>query len=148
MIQPVGIPSIQKFHTNSLCTREKNLYIFPTTFWHVMHTLLLKMCGEEYCQLFKWNIKIARCVINFEKLDAFGLLFSSFIRSSVCLCVVRSHFCTLWSPICDAKHSSSFFFPKTTTYVQRHSHPYMFTQSLGYLLFLLLLWWMRRWRMN
>lgn len=79
MIQPVGIPSTWKFHTNSMQRTE-------TTFWHVVHTLLLHCCvmKNNTARFFEWNIGIARgALLILRSLTHFGLFF--FVRVSVCL---------------------------------------------------------------
>lgn len=87
------------------------------------------LCGEEqHSQIFQmeyWDR--ARCVINFEKLDAFWfVLFLSCLCLSASWCVYALfvHIFVRCDHQCDVKHSSSFFFPKRRphTYNGIHIH--------------------------
>lgn len=128
MIQPVGIPSIVKI-SHELCysTNTKCEHFFNNILTCCVHFAAPSMNRTQPdLQMEYWDR--ARCVINFEKLDAFRfvLFCSSFLCLSFCVHALRVHIFVRCDHQYDVKHSSSFFFPKrrphTYNGIQIHIH--------------------------
>lgn len=91
MIQPVGIPSTWKFHTNSYAANRNNIL---TCCAHFAAPLLWRRTQPDF-QMEYWD-RARGALLILRSLAHFGLFFSSFLCLSVYLCLSVC-MCMVWS---------------------------------------------------